>query len=146
MHNNTNYHGWNKALTFGVGSIQLSFCTIVFTQYSKDVFNPNVTAFQSNCAEGLHFSAFHNFINNHFYNNTNYKFMHENIKFLLHIARLISHILVSVNEPFLHNLKPYSCSTEWYEFHTAQQERNEMYQGKPHPVLRAVCIHCSLPV
>ena len=56
MHNNTNYHGWNKALTFGVGSIQLSFRTIVFTQYD---FNPNVTAFQSNCAEGLHFSAFH---------------------------------------------------------------------------------------
>ena len=25
----------------------------------KDVFNTNVTAFQSNCAEGLHFSAFH---------------------------------------------------------------------------------------
>ena len=25
MHNNANYHGWNKALTFGVGSIQLSF-------------------------------------------------------------------------------------------------------------------------
>ena len=25
----------------------------------KDVFNPNVTTFQSNCAEGLHFSAFH---------------------------------------------------------------------------------------
>ena len=25
----------------------------------KDVFNPNVNAFQSNCAEGLHFSAFH---------------------------------------------------------------------------------------
>ena len=24
----------------------------------KDVFNPNVTAFQSNCAEGLHFSVF----------------------------------------------------------------------------------------
>ena len=52
MHNNS-YHGWNKALTFGVGSIQLSFRTC------KDVFNPNVTAFQSNCAEGLHFSAFH---------------------------------------------------------------------------------------
>ena len=32
MHNNTNYHGWNKALTFGVGSIQLSFHTIVFTK------------------------------------------------------------------------------------------------------------------
>ena len=56
MHNNTNYHGWNKALTFGVDSIQLSFRTIVFTQY---IFNPNVNAFQSNCAEGLHFSAFH---------------------------------------------------------------------------------------
>ena len=60
MHNNTNYHGWNKALTFGVGSIQLNFRTIVFT--CKDVFNPNVTAFQSNCAEGLHFSAFHLYI------------------------------------------------------------------------------------
>ena len=48
-----------------------SFRTIVFTQLEnifacihsmntcKDVFNPNVTAFQSNCAEGLHFSAFH---------------------------------------------------------------------------------------
>ena len=27
----------------------------------KDVFNPNITTFQSNCAEGLHFSAFHLF-------------------------------------------------------------------------------------
>ena len=25
----------------------------------KDVFNPNVTILKSNCAEGLHFSAFH---------------------------------------------------------------------------------------
>ena len=25
----------------------------------KDVFNPNVTTFQPNCAEGLHFRAFH---------------------------------------------------------------------------------------
>ena len=24
----------------------------------KDVFNPNITTFQLNCAEGLHFSAF----------------------------------------------------------------------------------------
>ena len=42
MHNNNNYQCkmcWNKALTFGVG--------------------PNITTFQSNCAEGLHFSAFH---------------------------------------------------------------------------------------
>ena len=46
-----------QGLTFGVGSIQLSFRTIVFTQYMQDVFNPNVN--QSNCAEGLHFSAFH---------------------------------------------------------------------------------------
>ena len=65
MHNNTNYQYkicWNKALTFGVGSIQLSFriyiYTIVFTQYMQICFNPNVTTFQSNCAEGLHFSAF----------------------------------------------------------------------------------------
>ena len=48
---------WSKALTFGVGSIQLSFHTIVFT--CKGVFNPNVTTFQSNCAKGLHFNAFH---------------------------------------------------------------------------------------
>ena len=53
MHNNTNYHGWNKALTFGVGSIQLSFRTLCSPNTCKDVFNPNVTA------EGLHFSAFH---------------------------------------------------------------------------------------
>ena len=59
--NNTNYHGWNKALTFGVGSIQLSFhiyhCVHPIHAV-KYVFNPNVTTFQSNCAEGLHFSAF----------------------------------------------------------------------------------------
>ena len=30
----------------------------------KDVFNPNITTFQSNCAEGLHFSAFHCYNNN----------------------------------------------------------------------------------
>ena len=67
MHNNNNYHNnnyqckmcLNKALTFGVGSIKLSFRTIVFT--CKDVYNPNVITFQSNCAEGLHFSAFHEY-------------------------------------------------------------------------------------
>ena len=65
MHNNNNYQCkmcWNKALTFGVGSIQLSFHTIVFTYVRntcKGVSNPNVTTFQSNCAEGLYFSAFH---------------------------------------------------------------------------------------
>ena len=66
MHNNTNYQCkicWNKALTFGVGLIQLSFCTIVFTQYMQKCFQSiyNYT-FQSNCAEGLHFSAFHFFV------------------------------------------------------------------------------------
>ena len=121
MHNNNNYQCkmcWNKALTFGVGSINSIFVpsclpntcmfsiqmllhfsqivprvctlvlfilsgywqplgtirqtnhmavasrlyarTIVFTQYMH-VFDPNVITFQSNCAEGLHFSAFHSF-------------------------------------------------------------------------------------
>ena len=35
MHNNNNYQCkmcWNKVLTFGVGSIELGFRTIVFTQ------------------------------------------------------------------------------------------------------------------
>ena len=65
MHNNIilyNYQCkicWNKALTFGVGSIQLSF-RIYHCVHRKYVFNPNVTTFQSNCAEGLHFSAFIN--------------------------------------------------------------------------------------
>ena len=45
MHNNNNYQCkicWDKALTFGVGSIQLSFRTIVFTQYMQ-------RCFQSKC-------------------------------------------------------------------------------------------------
>ena len=59
MHNNNNYQCkmcWNKALTFGVGSIQLSFRTIVFTQYMQRCFQSKC---YSNCAEGLHFSALH---------------------------------------------------------------------------------------
>ena len=53
---------WNEALTFGVGSIKLSFRAIVFTQYIHAMmftFNCyyNYT-FQLNDAEGLHFSAF----------------------------------------------------------------------------------------
>ena len=62
MHNNNNYQCkicWNKALTFGIGSIQLSFCTVVSPNTCKDVFNPNVITFLSNYAEDLHFSAFH---------------------------------------------------------------------------------------
>ena len=64
MHNNTNYKCkicWNKALTFGVDSIQLSFriyIPLCSPNTCKYVFNPNVITFQSNCAEGLHFSAF----------------------------------------------------------------------------------------
>ena len=52
---------WNKALTFGVGSIQLSFriyIPLCSPNTCKYVFNPNVTTFHSNFAEGLHFSAF----------------------------------------------------------------------------------------
>ena len=60
IHNNTNYHGW----TFGVGSIQLSFRPLCSPNTCKDFFNPNVTTFQSNCAEGLHFSPFHYNSNN----------------------------------------------------------------------------------
>ena len=55
MHNNTSKICWNKALTFGVGSIQLSF------RIYHCVHAPNTckyATFQSNCAEGLHFSAF----------------------------------------------------------------------------------------
>ena len=33
---------WNKALTFGVGSIKLRFRTIMFTQYMQRCFNPNI--------------------------------------------------------------------------------------------------------
>ena len=64
MHNNTNYQCkicWNKALTFGVGSIQLSFriyhCVhpIHANMFSIQML---LYTFQLNCAEGLHFSAF----------------------------------------------------------------------------------------
>ena len=43
-------------MTFDIGSIQLSFRS---PNTCKVAFNPNVTTFQSNCAGGLHFSAFH---------------------------------------------------------------------------------------
>ena len=45
----------DKPLTFDVGLIEPSFLS---PNVCKGVFNPNVTIFQSNCAEGLHFSAF----------------------------------------------------------------------------------------
>ena len=37
---------------------QFSYIPLCSPNTCKYVFNPNVTAFQSNCAEGLHFSAF----------------------------------------------------------------------------------------
>ena len=52
---------WNKALTFGVGSIKLSFRAIVFTQYMHaKMFSIQMLlyTFQSNCAEGLHLVFF----------------------------------------------------------------------------------------
>ena len=49
----------DKPLTFDVHLIQLSFIPVCSPNACKGVFNPNVTIFQSNCAEGLHFSAFH---------------------------------------------------------------------------------------
>ena len=46
----------DKPLTFDVGLI-----FIPVSNAYKGVFNPNVTIFQSNCTEGLHFSAFRYF-------------------------------------------------------------------------------------
>ena len=62
---NAKYAG-ARTLTFVIGSIQLSFriyhCVHPIAT-CKDVFNPNITTFKPNCAEGLHFSAFHLSIN-----------------------------------------------------------------------------------
>ena len=73
MHNNNNNYYqckmcWNKALTFGVGSIKLSFRAIVFTQYMyTKMFSIQMLlyTFQLNCAEGFNFSAFHFLVSNH---------------------------------------------------------------------------------
>ena len=62
MHNKYNYQCkicWNKALTFGVGSIILRFRTIVFTQYMQRCFQSKCYSISVKFAEGLHFSAFH---------------------------------------------------------------------------------------
>ena len=47
----------DNPLTFDVGLIQFSFIPVCSPNACKG--NPNVTIFQSNCAEGFHFSAFH---------------------------------------------------------------------------------------
>ena len=60
MHNNTNDQCklcWNKALTFGVGSIQLSF-RIYHCVHSIHANMFSIQMLLSNCAEGLHFNAF----------------------------------------------------------------------------------------
>ena len=68
MHNNNNYQCkkmcWNKALTFGVSF----WCWFDKTKFSYHCVHPIhanmfsiqmlLYTFQSNCAEGLHFSAF----------------------------------------------------------------------------------------
>ena len=68
MHNNNNYYYyqcktcWNKALTFGVGSIKLSFRAIVFTQcMHAKMFSIQMLlyTFQLNCTKDFHFSVFH---------------------------------------------------------------------------------------
>ena len=62
MHNNNNNQCkicWDKALTFVVGSIQLSFRTIVFTQYTQRCFQSKCYYISVKLCEGLHFSAFH---------------------------------------------------------------------------------------
>ena len=53
---------WNKALTFGVGSIKLSFRAIVFTQYMHSkMFSIQMLlyTFQSNCARVCTLVLFH---------------------------------------------------------------------------------------
>ena len=62
MHNNNIYQCkmcWKKALTFGVGLIQLSFRTIVFTQYMQRCFQSKCYYISVKLRDGLHLSAFH---------------------------------------------------------------------------------------
>ena len=51
----------DKPRTFDIG-LNNSFFILVYspnTYACKGVFNPNIPILQPNCAEGLHFSAFH---------------------------------------------------------------------------------------
>ena len=60
MHNNNNCQCkmcWEQ--TFALVRYNSVFVPLYSLNTCKGVFNPNVTTFQSNCAEGLHFSAFH---------------------------------------------------------------------------------------
>ena len=70
------------------------------TQFSpntcKSVFYPNVTTFQSNCAEGLHFSAFH--FGLYYYTAQNGNLMdlllHIHIYLYTHIGFITTYILI----------------------------------------------------
>ena len=48
----------DKSLNFNVVLIQLSFHTSLFTQCMQKYFQSKYSNIQSNCAEGVHFSAF----------------------------------------------------------------------------------------
>ena len=61
MHNNTNINAkYEQGPDFWCwfDTTQFSYIPLCSPNTCKYVFNPNVTTFQSNCAEGLHFSAF----------------------------------------------------------------------------------------
>ena len=49
----------NKELIWEMFFSQLLYIPFCSPNTCNGVFNPNITTFQSNCAEGLHFSAFH---------------------------------------------------------------------------------------
>ena len=49
---------WNKTLTFSVVQYNSVFIPVCSLNTCKGVFHPNVIIFQSNSAEGFHFSAF----------------------------------------------------------------------------------------
>ena len=70
MHDNNNYQCkicWSKDPDFchWFDTTQFSYIPLCSPNIAtcKDVFNPNITTFKPNCAEGLHFSAFHLSIN-----------------------------------------------------------------------------------
>ena len=61
MHNNYNYQCkicWIKAMTFGVGSIQLSFRTIVFTQNMQRCFQSKCYYFSVKLCRGFALQCF----------------------------------------------------------------------------------------
>ena len=83
VHNNNTYQCkmcWNKLLRW-FDTTQFSYIPLCSPNTCKGFFNPNVTIFQSNCAEGLHLSVFHfkYFSCNHFRENLSEKIVLGNI-------------------------------------------------------------------